>query len=95
MSTSGIYTYHPKLDHLSSQLPQMTSEMYKPPFYFGGSQVPINLGVEHYPSQRSPYTSSIENISSIPMKGHGLGVGLKTTMNKNDNIRRAKYMFHK
>jgi hypothetical protein len=29
------------------------------------------------------------------MVGHGLGVGLKTTMRKNDNIRRAKYMFHK
>jgi len=29
------------------------------------------------------------------MVGHGLGVGLKTTMKKNDNIRRAKYMFHK
>lgn len=95
MSTSGIYNYRPKLDHLNEELPQMKSEMYNPPFYFGGSQVPINLGFEHYPSQKTAYSSSSSNLSSIPMVGHGLGVGLKTTMNKNDNIRRAKYMFHK
>jgi len=92
---SGIYNYHIKLDHLNEQLPQMSSEMYRPPFYFGGSQVPINLGIEHYPNQRLPYISSTTNINNIPMVGHGLGVGLKTTINKNDNIRRAKYMFHK
>jgi hypothetical protein len=95
MSISGIYNYHPKLDHLNEQLPQMSSEMYRPPFYFGASQVPINLGFDHYPSQKTAYNSSTDNISSIPMVGHGLGVGLKTTMKKNDNIRRAKYMFHK
>jgi len=92
---SGIYNYHIKLDHLNEQLPQMSSEMYRPPFYFGGSQVPVNLGFEHYPSIKTPYTSSSDHINDIPMMGHGLGVGLKTTMRKNDNIRRAKYMFHK
>jgi hypothetical protein len=95
MSISGTYNYHVKLDHLNEQLPQMSSEMYRPPFYFGGSQVPINLGFEHYPSHKTSYNSSTENLSGIPMVGHGLGVGLKTTMKKNDNIRRAKYMFHK
>lgn len=95
MSVSGIYNYHIKLDHLNEQLPQMSSEMYRPPFYFGGSQVPINLGFEHYPSIKSSYLSSSDHINDIPMIGHGLGVGLKTTMRKNDNIRRAKYMFHK
>ena len=95
MSTSGIYNYRPKLENLEGQLPQMVSEGYKPPFYFGGSQVPVNLGFDHYPSQKTPYTSSSSNLNSIPMIGHGLGVGLKTTHQKNDNIRRPKYMFHK
>ena len=95
MSISGIYNYHVKLENLNTQLPQMSSEMYRPPFYFGGSQVPINLGFDHYPSIRTPYTSSSESVNDISMVGHGLGVGLKTTMRKNDNIRRAKYMFHK
>ena len=95
MSISGIYNYHIKLEHLNEQLPQMSSEMYRPPFYFGASQVPINLGIDHYPSIKTPYNSSTSSVNDISMKGHGLGVGLKTTMKKNDNIRRAKYMFHK
>jgi len=95
MSVSGIYNYHVKLENLNQQLPQMSSEMYRPPFYFGGSQVPINLGFEHYPSIKTPYKSSTSSVNDINMIGHGLGVGLKTTMKKNDNIRRAKYMFHK
>jgi hypothetical protein len=92
---SGIYNYHIKLDHLNEQLPQMSSEMYRPPFYFGGSQVPINLGFDNNASIKSQYSSSLDHINDTPMVGHGLGVGLKTTMRKNDNIRRAKYMFHK
>jgi hypothetical protein len=95
MSTAGIYNYHPKLEHLNEQLPQMVSEGFKPPFYLGGSQVPISLGFEHYPSTRTPYTSSTTNLNNVSMVGHGLGVGLKTTHKKNDNIRLAKYMFHK
>ena len=41
------------------------------------------------------YKISKDQIKQVPMLGHGLGVGLKTTTNKNDNIRLAKFMFHK
>ena len=71
------------------------SENEKPPFYFGGSQVPINLGIEHNRTYRSPYSSSFDEVKKIPMVGHGLGVGLKTTVKKNDNIKIPKYMFRK
>lgn len=95
MSTAGIYNYRPKVDNPTKIFHQMDSDTLQPPFYFGGSQVPINLGLEHYPSVKTPYKSSTSNITDIPMVGHGLGVGLKTTHKMNDNIRRAKYMFHK
>ena len=94
MSTAGIYN---NWVCAQSQAPYefKTSEGYKPPFYFGGSQVPINLGLEHNKPQRSPYKSSFNEINEIPMVGHGLGLGLKTTNKKIDNIKIPKYMFRK
>ena len=95
MTTAGIYNYRPKVDNPNAILHQMDSDYLHPPFYFGGSQVPVALNLEHNSSFRTPYHSSGDGIKDIPMKGHGLGVGLKTTHRKNDNIRLTKYMFRK
>lgn len=95
MSTAGIYNYRPKVDNPHKIFYQMESGEFQPPFYFGGSQVPINLNVAHGSGIRSSYKSSMDGIKHIPMKGHGLGLGLKTTMNKTDNIRLPKHLFHK
>ena len=37
--------YSPKVSNPNTIFPQMTSEVYQKPFYFGSSQVPINLGL--------------------------------------------------
>jgi hypothetical protein len=95
MTTAGIYNYHPKVDNPNETFVQMTSDTFQPPFYFGASQVPINLNYDHHLPKRYQYEFSQNGINGIPMKGHGLGLGLKTTHRKNDNIRLAKLMFHK
>jgi hypothetical protein len=93
MSVSGVYNNWIKVQNPGTILPQMSSDNVRPPFYFGGSQVPINLHLDSHNLNKGPYSSSLNNINSISMKGHGLGVGLKTTHNKHDNIRLPKYMF--
>lgn len=35
--------YYPKVVHPNAILPQMKSSSFQAPFYFGGSQVPVNL----------------------------------------------------
>ena len=45
MSTSGFYNYHPKVAHPTTIFPQMESGGFQTPFFFGGSQVPVNLGL--------------------------------------------------
>ena len=96
MSTAGIYNYHPKVNHPLSTFPvQMKSGEYQVPFYFGGSQVPISLGLDHHSIHRTSYTSAHDDLAHETLKGHGLGVGLKTTSRKLDNIRLPKVMFHK
>lgn len=44
---TGIYNYHPKVNNpsLSNNIPQMEDEALQKPFFFGGSQVPVNLGI--------------------------------------------------
>jgi hypothetical protein len=104
MSVSGVYNNWIKVQNPNTILPQMSSDNIRPPFYFGGSQVPVNLNLDSHNLNKGPatrdggpptYSSSLNNIKSISMKGHGLGVGLKTTHNKHDNIRLPKYMFNK
>ena len=41
---SGYYNYHPTIDEPQSFQVQTASQ--QKPFYFGGSQVPINLGLK-------------------------------------------------
>jgi hypothetical protein len=69
----------------------MDSDTTRPPFFFGGSQVPVNLNVMHGSGLKTNYTTTDEHNQNISMKGNGLGVGLKTTSNKNDNIKLNKY----
>jgi len=95
MSIPGIYNNWLCVQSPYAPYEFKTSESYKPPFYFGGSQVPVNLGLEHNKPRRSPYKSSLEEINEIPMVGHGLGLGLKTTNKKINNIKLSKYMFRK
>lgn len=95
MSTAGIYNYHPKLDNPNKVFHQMESGTFQTPFYFGGSQVPVNLNIAHGSGFKTHYNSSMDHIMSIPSKGHGFGLGHKTTSNKNDNIRLPKHLFRK
>jgi hypothetical protein len=95
MSSAGIYNYRPKVDNPNKVFSQMESDEFQPPFYFGGSQVPVNLNqIKGSGFKTTNYKISKDQIKQVPMMGHGLGLGLKTTTNKNDNIRLAKYMFH-
>jgi len=95
MTTSGIYSYQPKVDNPNKVFYQMESGGFQPPFYFGGSQVPINLGYAHGSGFKQTYVNSRNSILETPSKEHGVGCGLKTTHRKNDKIRLAKVMFHK
>lgn len=95
MAVSGIYNYHPKVDNPNKIFYQMESGEFQKPFYFGGSQVPINLGTIKGSGFRDMYKPSSNDLKFIHMKGHGLGLGLKTTHRKNDNIRRPKLLFMK
>jgi hypothetical protein len=59
MSTAGIYNYNPKVTHPDAVLPQMASASHQPPFFFGGSQIPINIGIKGSGFKTS-YVNSIE-----------------------------------
>ena len=39
--------YRPKVEHpnMSNNIPQMRSQAFQKPFFFGGSQIPVNLGL--------------------------------------------------
>lgn len=43
---SGYYNYHPTIDEPQSFQVQTASQ--QPPFYFGASQVPLNLGLKNH-----------------------------------------------
>ena len=91
MSTAGIYNYRPKVDNPNANFHQMDSDTSRPPFFFGGSQVPVNLNIMHNTGLRTNYTTTNEHTNNLQMKGNGLGVGLKTLSHKNDNIKLNKY----
>ena len=59
MSSAGIYNYHPKVAHPNKIFGQMESDCYQPPWYFGGSQVPVNLGISGS-GFKSQYKTSID-----------------------------------
>lgn len=88
MSTAGIYNYHPKVAHPNKVFPQMASDTHQPPFFFGGSQVPINLGLATGSGVHTPYISHIEHMKSMNTKGRGIN----TTVQKNHKIYLPKHM---
>jgi hypothetical protein len=88
MSTSGTYNYHPKVAHASAIFPQMASDTVQPAFFFGGSQVPINLGIRTGSGFRTPYLSHRREQAGLEASGRGI----KTTMQKHHKIYLPKYM---
>lgn len=90
MSTSGTYSYWPKVEHPNAIFPQMASASLQPSFYFGGSQVPVNLGVSHGSGFgfRSQHKSSLESMKQLDTQGRGINVAY----NRHHNIALPKHM---
>jgi len=88
MSTAGIYNYHPKVEHPNKVFPQMTSDGFQPPFFFGGSQVPVNLGIATGSGIHTPYISHIDHMKALSAKGRGI----ETTVQKQHKIYLPKHM---
>jgi hypothetical protein len=68
---SYTYAYNPKVlnpDLPNSRIPQMTSGGSQVPFFFGGSQIPIDLHLP-IPSYDGSYRSD-----ALKMKGQGIKV---------------------
>jgi hypothetical protein len=82
MSTAGTYNYWPKVNHPDAILPQMTSETALPRFYFGGSQIPVNLGIEHNGQTKTGYESHMDKKKEINVRGTGV-----VTTSKHHRIR--------
>lgn len=64
---SNPYAYYPKIVHpeLSYDLPQLKSLALQAPFYFGGSQVPENLGLKSQGKGIIPKKSGKVHIQSL------------------------------
>jgi hypothetical protein len=88
MSTAGIYNYRPKVEHPNKVFPQMESDGFQTPFYFGGSQVPINLGIHEGSGLHSEYKSHLDHMKNLSCKGRGI----ETTVHKNSKIYLPKSM---
>ena len=88
MSTAGTYNYHPKVANPNKQFIQMTSGEYQAPFFFGGSQVPINLGIATGSGFKPHYRSHIHHMQELDMQGRGI----KTTVQKDHKIYLPKHM---
>ena len=88
MSTAGIYNYRPKVEHPNTIFPQMESDGFQPAFYFGGSQVPVNLGIHEGSGINTKYHSHVVAMKELPSKGKGI----KTTVSKNSKIYLPKHM---
>ena len=88
MSTSGTYAYWPKVMHPEKVYPQMESDTYQPAFFFGGSQIPVNLGIVEGSGFGSKYKSHIDEMKSQSAQGRGL----KTTVKKGSKIYLPKHM---
>ena len=91
MSTSGTYQYWPKVVNPHAIIPQMTSDTQLPPFFFGGSQVPVNLGIMTGGGFKKRFKSSLHKADSEALYGRGL----HTTYEHTDRImlpKGGKYM---
>ena len=88
MSTAGIYGYFPKVEHPNETFGQMNSDTVQTPFYFGGSQVPVNLHITTGSGIRTAHKFSYEDRDALSTHGRGI----HTTVAKNNNIMLPKYM---
>jgi len=88
MSTAGTYNYQPKVAHPNTIFPQMASDTVQPAFFFGASQVPINLGIHTGSGFRTSYLNQRRLMSELPASGRGL----KTTVQKYNKIYLPKHM---
>jgi hypothetical protein len=68
--------FHPKVSNPNLILPQMTSEVYQKPFYFGGSQVPVNLGLSKNVYSGAGFRGDAPPKHKIDGKYHTLRQGL-------------------
>ena len=83
---SGFYNNWVKVQNPDEIFPQMESYAYQVPFYFGGSNVPISLGLDEHKHL------TVHSISQLKVKSiTGKGVQ-NTTMSKHDNIRIPRHM---
>jgi hypothetical protein len=66
MSNSG---YNPKVvnPNMSNNIPQMRSEAFQKPFYFGASQVPINLALTKQSYSGSGFVGNKPSNKNIPI----------------------------
>ena len=65
--------YNPKVEHpfMSNNIPQMRSQAFQKPFYFGGSQVPTNLGLSKSQFSGSGFTGDAPQRSMPVMRDDG------------------------
>lgn len=93
MSTSGIYNYHPKVAHPNAIFPvQMASDTEQPPFFFGGSQVPMNLGMMSGSGILKPVKTLYKNSIRVKEEQSAKGRGLNATPSKHSKIFLSKGM---
>ena len=79
---TGVYNYHPKVENptMSNNIPQMRDEALQKPFFFGGSQVPVNLGINQDISGTGlNKKSKVKNNSQSKLSQ-------KTSINRSSNI---------
>ena len=68
--------YSPKVSNPNTIFPQMTSEAFLKPHYFGGSQVPVNLGLPKKVYSGSGFTGDRPPKQQMDGKYHTLRQGL-------------------
>lgn len=89
MSTAGTYGYNPKVEHPNAIFAQMKSNTMQPDFFFGGSQVPINLGLPtHGQGLRSSYKPELTKMKNLSTQGRGLS----NTYSRHTRIALPKHM---
>jgi len=88
MSTAGIYNYHPKVEHPNKVFNQMESGGFQTPFFFGASQVPLELNHLTGSGIKTPYISHTRHARAMDAQCRGTGL----TVHKNHKIYLPKYM---
>lgn len=95
MSSAGTYAYWPKVNNPNKVIPQMKSGEYQPAFFFGGSQVPVSLGIKvsGHTSGNGVYTGTKHRKEKINVSGTGMRTkGVETTARKHDPTMMARHM---